>query len=139
MVPTSCQLSQELWELREHDEDYPPKTGQKSEQNGFGGQGGPTSSSKGSWEASEKCWTLQSGYPPLPNQQNKLLPRHEFQSCPWTSAYSPESHLDTAYHRLWGRALEQQTGQERGSLEESQGWGLTGILGAGIERGHAGT
>lgn len=116
-MPTSCQLSQALWEPGGHDEDY--QTGKESEQVSLGGQGGPPVAARAPGRhMSRKCWTLQSGYPPLPNQRHALLPpRHKFQSCPWTSAYSPESHLDTAYHRQWGRALEQQTGQERGGLE----------------------
>lgn len=58
---------------------------------GFGGQERSASSNEGSWEESKQCWTLQSGFLPLPNQQAAPLhPQHEFWSCSWNSARSPK-------------------------------------------------
>lgn len=101
-----------------------PKTGQESEQICFGGQEGPTSSSEGSWEVSRQCWAVPDPTEQLPTSAIPaalLPPQYEFQSCPWLQKHIHlKSHLDIAYHRLWGRALGQQTGQERGGLEEGR-------------------
>lgn len=82
--------------------------------------GGPMSSSKGSWEASGQCWTLQTSYPPLPNQLHSSHPTMSSRAALGLLHIHLKGHLDKAYHRLWGRALEQQTGQERGGLEEGR-------------------
>lgn len=114
-----------------------PKMGQDTHK--LWGPGRTPSSSEGSWEESRQSLTLQSGFLTLPNQQHPFILNR---AAPGLL----HLHLDTAYHRLAGRALATDPGKGRPRGREARvgagwdpGWGDTqkgDIRGPG-ERGHS--